>query len=212
MVDKNQQKLKVLVAICSPSAQARASFGLIGALPPIQVGMEKEIATLALDRLERAGLVEKRILPEDPEQAVTRQMLLAAVKDDFHVLHLVCHGVFVGDNPPGDYFLAIEGAQGQPPFVGAEDVGVWMNAATKLRLVVLAACQSAVSSSGDALAAWDPGWCSTARLRRSSPCSRSCLSPLPSFSCRASMTTWRAAAASTWPWSHPSDRLRPGRR
>ena len=156
LVDKNQQKLKVLVAICSPSAQARASFGLIGALPPIQVGMEKEIATLALDRLERAGLVEKRILPEDPEQAVTRQMLLDAVKDDFHVLHLVCHGVFVGDNPPGDYFLAIEGAQGQPPFVGAEDVGVWMNAATKLRLVVLAACQSAVSSSGDALRGLGP--------------------------------------------------------
>ncbi len=153
-------QLKVLVAIFNPSTESRAKYSVIETLPALDVRLETEIANLALQRLKTAQLLTYDILPKHPEEVVTRQMLLEAIEQEgYHVVHLVCHGVFVGDNPPGDYYLAIEGEKDQLPFLAAGDFSQWIGvdqAKNKLRLVVLAACQSAVSSTGDALRGLGP--------------------------------------------------------
>ncbi len=153
-------QLKVLVAICNPSTESRAKYSVIETLPALDVRLETEIANLALQQLKAAQLLTYDILPKHPEEVVTRQMLLDAIEQGgYHVVHLVCHGVFVGDNPPGDYYLAIEGEKDQLPFLAAGDFSQWIGvdqAKNKLRLVVLAACQSAVSSTGDALRGLGP--------------------------------------------------------
>ncbi len=153
-------QLKVLVAICNPSTESRAKYSVIETLPALDVRLETEIANLALQRLKAAQLLTYDILPKHPEEVVTRQMLLDRIEQEgYHVVHLVCHGVFVGDNPPGDYYLAIEGEKDQLPFLAAGDFSQWIGVdqvKNRLRLVVLAACQSAVSSTGDALRGLGP--------------------------------------------------------
>ena len=68
-------QLKVLVAICNPSTKSRAKYSVIETLPALDVRLETEIATLALQRLKAAQLLTYDILPKHPEEVVTRMLL-----------------------------------------------------------------------------------------------------------------------------------------
>ena len=130
-------------------------------------------------------------------------------------MHLVCHGVFVGDNPPGDYYLAIEGEKNQLPFLAAGDFSQWIGvdqAKNKLRLVVLAACQSAVSSSGDALRGLGPRLV----LEGQVPAVVAMQEKLPFDTAQLFIQSFYDNLARsgrvTWPWPHSPNHLQPRRR
>lgn len=162
---KNAPRLKVLVAICN--APAAEQFGLA----PLDVALEREIAEQALRRLKAAHLIDYKLLPERPDDPVTPAALVAALQDGCHVLHLICHG-WHGDlqmNGP-EYYLVMERDAGGddvprlPLLAPAELRTLLAGAKESLRLLVLAACQSAVGAGGSALAALGPRLAAEARI------------------------------------------------
>ncbi|MEU6138998.1 CHAT domain-containing protein [Streptomyces sp. NPDC047081] len=87
--------------------------------------------------------VDVHWLPGDRWQDL-RQALQSGT---WHVLHCVCHGGFDEENGTG--YIQLSGAGGSAMRVAAEDFQRLIGASPHLRLIVLNACESAVSGSGD---------------------------------------------------------------
>lgn len=141
-------RLRILAAIASPITLGRPGNRLLEPLAPFDIAAERAILTAeqALPRLLGAGVAEYSILERLGGRPVTLAAIREAVQQGYSVLHLVCHGLFVDD----DYYLLLEGPDGTHDFVPAAELAQAVSG-HGLRLVVLAACQSAVSGAGDGL-------------------------------------------------------------
>jgi MoxR-like ATPase len=142
--------LRVLVAICSPPQLGDLNNELLGPLAPLDLDVEKNVADLALQRLADAQVVEYKVIGLPGKPATLRSITEALQAGAYHVLHLVCHGVFTKRLPPDNYYLVMERDDGKLPFVSVEEMKTVVEAGD-VRMVVLAACNSAKAQSGGAL-------------------------------------------------------------
>ncbi|MCK5430975.1 MAG: CHAT domain-containing protein, partial [Anaerolineales bacterium] len=138
-----QGKLNALTAIANPSDLADYN------LAPVDVEGELSRAKGAL------GEIPLTPLPgEDGSQHATLDNLVASLREvEYDILYLVCHGALVKDEP----WLWLEDDQGKVARTSGQELVTRLKELTQRpRLVVLASCQSAGKSAGDALAALGP--------------------------------------------------------
>lgn len=109
-------------------------------LPALDVERERRDVTQALGRLS-SDMVEMVWLEGDR----WNDLADAVRSDTWHVLHFVGHGGFDEDSESG--FLELADDQGNAIAVPATDLGRLISSSPQLRLVVLNACESAVSGS-----------------------------------------------------------------
>ena len=117
-------------------------------LAPVDVAGEVSRARAGL------GAIDTAALPEGgSDQHATLSTLVERLREGFDILYLVCHGAFIRD----ESWLWLEDADGKVARTsGAELVTRLRELDKRPRLVVLASCQSAGASAGDALAALGP--------------------------------------------------------
>jgi MoxR-like ATPase len=151
---EDADKVKVLVAICKPKELGDPNSAFLDKLW-LNVEQERDVAQNALRRLEDAGLAQYRILDGTNGNGVTLEQLSEALQEGYHVLHLVCHGLFHPKLKPDNYRLVMAREGDESPFVSPDEFEL-LTAAGNLRLCVLAACLSARSETGDALRALGP--------------------------------------------------------
>jgi MoxR-like ATPase len=139
--------LRILAAVASPATLGRELDDKgkkvnprIAALSPIDVAQERDVLETGLQRL--AGFAEYHVL----ESPVTLKALREALQDGYHVLHLLAHGLLV----EGSHYLVLEGDEPPHHLVPAETFCNTLQGSS-LRLVVLAACQSAVPEAARSL-------------------------------------------------------------
>ena len=143
--------LKVLVAICNPRELGTDAYTALETLAAVDVTQERDILATALAPLETAKVGEPKILG-GPEQPATWSALRDALQADYHVLHIVAHGIFFG----GTFSLVMEDENRDAKFVTSAEFQKLIKANNSLRLVVLTACQSAIDSSGSSLQGLGP--------------------------------------------------------
>ncbi len=133
--------LKALVAIANPS-----NLG------------EYHLAEIKTDdELERArtglGDIPITVLPADGEECCTRDTIVDRLREEYDILYLVAHGMFVDEGP----WLLLEGANGKVETVSGQDlIDFIQDMKSKPRLIVLASCQSAGDGAGQVLQALGP--------------------------------------------------------
>ena len=141
--------LRILVAICNPSALDPRNKGTVQGVPgwvqlltDLKVEAEVQAVEPALQRLQdELGIAEYQILGRPGDDPVTFDRLVQTLKGRWHVLHIISHGV---QSPDGRYFLVMEPDKtaGQPIDLVAPD-RFETPQFNNLRLVVLSSCQSA---------------------------------------------------------------------
>lgn len=137
--------MRVVVAVASPRTLGLPGNRYLAPLAPLDSAQEREII-VSHASLQRAGLARVQVLSREESGPVTVGALRHAAAAGCDVLHLICHGQFIGD----EFYLVMEGETGEHEFVGAQRL-VASLADHLPALVVLSACQSAVSHEGDAL-------------------------------------------------------------
>jgi len=136
-------ELRALVMLANPSDLTE--YGL----SPVDVPGELERAKQGL------GDVPVHALPEpSSSQHATLNSLMGRLREqEYDILYVVCHGSLVKSEP----WLWLEGDDGKVARCsGSELVTRMKELETRPRLVVLAACESATSNSGEALTALGP--------------------------------------------------------
>lgn len=138
--------LEVLVAISDPARlDPKGKYNLLTKLAPLDV--QEQLATIEpeLTRLQQAGVVRYRVLPEDPNVPLSIEELTKELQRETHVLHLMAHGLRIKD----EYHIAI-GKKGKAPFVDAKSFAeAILGASPKLKLAVLQACLSGEVTRGE---------------------------------------------------------------
>ncbi|MEM7028678.1 MAG: CHAT domain-containing protein [Chloroflexota bacterium] len=145
-----QRPIKMLVAIANPD-------NLMEDYELSQIDIEEEMAMLeeATDSLE----VELTELP----QPCTLSALETALKDGYHVLHFIGHGMFSKRNKEARLYLADD--DNKVNLVNESDFAAMLSrqlvdtedeSDNALRLVFLASCQTATRSSSDAFRGFAP--------------------------------------------------------
>jgi MoxR-like ATPase len=153
-LDPAPAPVRILVAVANPSTLGRSDCGNpnIAALPPLNVWQELAIATTALDRLQSSGLATFQLLERtSSNQPVTIDTMDGFLEQGCQVLHLVGHGLVLGDK----YRLVLEKDSGEHAFISAEEIAQRL-VGHGLRLVILAACNSAAPASEEALPGLGP--------------------------------------------------------
>ena len=134
--------LRALIAVANPSNLEEYD------LAPVDVAGEVSRA--------RAGLgdISATALPEaGTDQHATLTDLVAHLREGFDILYLVCHGAFIRD----ESWLWLEDTDGKVDRTSGTELVTRLRELDKRpRLIVLASCQSAGASAGDALASLGP--------------------------------------------------------
>ncbi len=139
-------KLRALVLIANPSDLADYN------LAPVDV--ESELARA------KNGLGESLVMEipgEGNDKRATLDNLIESLRHPesggFDIVYLVCHGAMVKDEP----WIWLESEEGKVSRISGNELVTRLNELTQRpRLIVLASCQSAGSSAGDALSALGP--------------------------------------------------------
>ncbi len=128
--------LRILVVIASPSDYT-----------PLNVEREKERITTALGELQERGIIKVEFL-EGKNTLETLQRRLRQV--DYHVLHFIGHGGYDEEAEEGLLLMEDAGGRGKPVS------GLWLGRLLRgyfpMRLVILNACEGALTSSSDPFA------------------------------------------------------------
>jgi hypothetical protein len=135
--------LSALVCIANPSDLSDYS------LAPVDVAGELTRAS------EGLGEIPITALPElGSDQHATLENLVSSLRgSEYDILYLVCHGAMVKEEP----WLWLEDEQGKVARTSGKDLVTRLKELSQRpRLIVLASCQSAGKSAGDALAALGP--------------------------------------------------------
>ncbi|HSF83852.1 MAG TPA: CHAT domain-containing protein [Anaerolineales bacterium] len=134
--------LRALVAVSNPTNLGEYD------LAPVDVAGEVSRARTGL------GAINATILPEQgTDQHTTLGAMVARLREGFDILYLVCHGAFIKE----ESWLWLEDSDGKVARTsGAELVTRLKELDKRPRLIVLASCQSAGTTAGDALAALGP--------------------------------------------------------
>ena len=130
----------------SPPLRILAMVSCPGDYPPLDVDREKEKICTALGELERQGVVEIEFLEEATLSALQDRLR----ERDFHIFHFIGHGGF--DERTDEGALVLEDEAGRSKFVGGKHLGRLLKDHFPMRLVVLNACEGAVTSSADPFA------------------------------------------------------------
>ncbi|MFD8233503.1 CHAT domain-containing protein [Streptomyces sp. NPDC059696] len=109
-------------------------------LPPLQAQQERERIAEVLQQ-DSSEKVDVHWLPGDRWKDLAR----ALGRDTWHVLHCVCHGGFDEEGDEG--YIQLSGDDGAAMRFHARDFRRLIERSPQLRLVVLNACESAVSGS-----------------------------------------------------------------
>ncbi len=138
-----QGELKALALIANPSDLGDYN------LAAVDVDGELERARAALSDIPLTSLPG-----QEGDQYATLDNLITSLRaQEYDILYLVCHGAMVKDEP----CLWLEEDQGKVARTSGGELVTRLKELTKRpRLVVLASCQSAGKSAGDALAALGP--------------------------------------------------------
>lgn len=135
--------LSALVMVANPADLANYN------LAPIDVKAEIQRARQGLVQIEAVALAE----PGSGQRATLNNLFASLRETEFDILYLVCHGALIKEEP----WLWLEDDQGQVARTsGTELVTRMKELAQRPRLVALVSCESAGSSTGDALAALGP--------------------------------------------------------
>jgi hypothetical protein len=139
-------ELRALVLIANPSDLSDHNFA------PVDVESEFARAKDGLGDIPVVG-----IPGEDYDQRATLDNLIKSFRHPgngaFDILYLVCHGAMIKDEP----WLWLENEQGEVARIAGNELVIRLNELTQRpRLIVLASCQSASSSAGDAFSALGP--------------------------------------------------------
>ena len=121
--------LCVLVVISSPSDQK-----------PLNVELETRQIMRSLDDLVRKGAVKITVMRDANLLAVQKQLR----DEEYNVLHYIGHGHFGERSDEG--YLVFENSQGRSHFVSGRKLGPLLRDEDSLRLVMLNACSTAVTS------------------------------------------------------------------
>ncbi len=132
--------IRILVAICSPNTLGQR--GRLESLSPIEVALQQPIIEDALKPLQEAGLVEYQILTSKTGPVTLDKLAGELRRGTWHVLHLLAHGIVLGRGRYHRYRLVLEDDTRAEDLVTAMDFSRRLEG-TGLRLVVLAACDSA---------------------------------------------------------------------
>jgi MoxR-like ATPase len=133
--------LKILAAICNPVDLGESTYSYLKGMKKLNTENWRRVIETALKRLKDHGVADYEILPRQNEP-VTISALVEALKQGYHVLHLVCHGL-VKD---GDYSLIMEREDGKHERVDSRKFEVLMGTGEEtLRLAILVACHSTFS-------------------------------------------------------------------
>ncbi|HSN78466.1 MAG TPA: CHAT domain-containing protein, partial [Anaerolineae bacterium] len=135
--------LKVLAAIANPTSLGEPGNGLLEHVVKLDIAQERATIASGLKRLEASGAVEYAILDRQHGPTVSEKNLRAALRDGYHILHLVAHGAVIGQPPASEFYLVLENENGGHEFVPATIFKRLMDG-SDLRLVVLVSCLSAV--------------------------------------------------------------------
>jgi hypothetical protein len=135
--------LNALAVIANPSDLADSN------LAPVDVESELNRAKGALGEIPLTPLPD-----EAGSQYATLDNLVASLRqEEYDILYLVCHGALVKEEP----WLWLEDDQGKVARTSGQELVTRLKELTQRpRLVVLASCQSAGKSAGDALSALGP--------------------------------------------------------
>jgi hypothetical protein len=142
---------RVLIAIINPSeaSLARLNSDYSTTLAPISFSEEKNrletlFKSIRVQMNEANSALLYQILP--PEKSSLDQICSALDDGDFHVLHIICHGLIIDDKS----FLVLVNEDGEAIPVSAEAFAKKFANKTNLRLILLGACQSARQSCSSA--------------------------------------------------------------
>jgi sugar lactone lactonase YvrE len=124
--------LRILVLGASPDGVA-----------PIDTDKHGRELLATLQPLKAKGLIDVST-NDDVTREVIRQELS---KQDWHVLHLTCHGRF--NAPAGEGSLVLTHADGGPDEITASEFSALLEGHSSLRLVVLNACEGAAANQRD---------------------------------------------------------------
>jgi Tol biopolymer transport system component len=124
--------LKVLVMISSPTDY-----------PELDVEKEYENLHLALQDLEKSGMVELTRLEKASLAELQRQLR----RDDYHIFHFIGHGGFDQQSQDGVLLLEDENGKGRP--VSGRYLGTVLHDQKTLRLAILNACEGARAARND---------------------------------------------------------------
>jgi len=138
-----QGELKALALIANPSDLRDYN------LAAVDVDGELERARAALSDIPLTSLPD-----QEGDQYATLDNLITSLRaQEYDILYLVCHGAMIKDEP----WLWLEDDQGKVARTSGGELVIRLKELTQRpRLVVLASCQSAGKSAGDALAALGP--------------------------------------------------------
>ncbi|MBN2002731.1 MAG: CHAT domain-containing protein [Anaerolineae bacterium] len=145
--------IKIVAAICNPTTLGPESKNLnLRALSKLDVAQQRDILEAGLKRLQKAGLVEYTLLDgEDQRPPATFDNIKETLQEGYHVLHILAHGLYIA----GKYYLVMEMPDRKHDLVPVDrfDKPVLGH---RLRLVVLAACHSGISDTGETFHALGP--------------------------------------------------------
>ena len=134
----------ILFAICSPNTLGQ--LGRVSDLRGLDVAAERKIIDDQLRERQKDELLKYEILAAEGNGRVTLDVLHNKLKQGQHnILHLVCHGKFFREGEIGKpgYYLIMEDQDGTDDLVSPGNFLEVISAREGIRLVVLAACQSA---------------------------------------------------------------------
>lgn len=134
-------RLKVLAAIANPTTLGEPGNGYLQQLAKLDLAEERRTIENGLARLHANGAVDYTILDRQHGPPISQQNLRAALRDGYHILHLVAHGLVVWDAPGSEFYLVLENHSGAHEFVSANAFKRLLDG-SELRLVVLVSCLS----------------------------------------------------------------------
>lgn len=124
-----RKPLSILIVVSSPNDQQ-----------PLNVELETSQIRRALDDLIQKGAVKITVMHDANLLALQRRLR----EDEFNVLHYIGHGHF-GERAEEGY-LVFENSEGRTHYVSGRKLGPLLHDEDTLRLVVLNACSTSVSS------------------------------------------------------------------
>jgi CHAT domain-containing protein len=140
-----ERPIRVLVVISNPDdLESRHNLARLD-VELEQKSLQKAFAAMEPDQLQ----------PEFLEAPVTPKRLQSELRNGYHVLHFVGHGVFDTRRKQAALYMQDMAGNAQP-FIDHQLVGMLAGQAVKPRMVFLAACQSATRSTADAFLGLGP--------------------------------------------------------
>ena len=141
----DERPIKVLIAISNPS-DLEKKYGL----PQADVALEEEILEEVF-----ASASPKEVQVDYLDEPITPERLEEALRKGYHVLHFLGHGAYNARRKQAALYLQNDDGTAQRA-IDDDLANMLARQGVQPRLIVLAACQSASRSTGDALVGLGP--------------------------------------------------------